>query len=273
MSSATPSTTFEPSSSKAHDDSIPLSTQPYDDQMHDSSDEELSKPHPYHTSPPKGLHLVVDFAWSKFRNLINEKHADGRLSPLYIQHFRPTKPQLRFGYADPKDATKELQSDIANGTINNVAIDGDCVIHGRAIHIKPLKRWRTQYNYLSHAIASSTSDPVPVNWIAKCTLKLWDFVCINTQTQEPIAKFSVNWWAIKEVGNIYFEKPREMMSQEVLDEVVITGVTIVYIMMTRINNPLNLVGAMFAKPGKVEGKGEEVELSEQTGGEGKMKKV
>ena len=144
-------------------------------------------------------------------------------------------------------------------TISEVADELDLPQHvlrfweSRFPHIKPLKRWRTQYNYLSHAIPSVNSDPVPVNWVAKCSLKLWNFVCINTQTQEPIAKFSVNIWAIKQVGNIYFEKPREMISQEVLDEVVVTGMTIVYIMMTRTNNPLNLVGAVFAKPGKVEG--------------------
>ncbi|USP82237.1 uncharacterized protein yc1106_09511 [Curvularia clavata] len=252
------STAFEPSESTPHNyqmSTMPPSstTKPYDDQMHDSSDEELTKSHHDHISESQGLHLVVDFAWSKFRNIINQKLPDGRLEPLYVQHFRPTKPQLRFGYADPTDPTKERKADIASGTINNVAIDGECMIHGRTIHIKPLKRWRTQYNYLSHAIPSVNSDPVPINWVAKCSLKYWNFVCINTQTQEPIAKFSVNFWAIKQVGNIYFEKPREMISQEVLDELVVTGMTIVYIMMTRTNNPFNIVGAVFAKTGKVEG--------------------
>ncbi|KAL6704920.1 hypothetical protein ACN47E_007465 [Coniothyrium glycines] len=230
---------------------VTTSKPPYDNRMHDSSEDEEAL-HPYHASEPKGLHLVVDFTWSKFRNIINEKTADGRVQPLYIQHFRATKPQLKFGRADPSDATKEVDANFATGVINSVAIDGESTINGRSIHIKPLKRWRTQYNYLSHAIRSSTSAPVPVNWIAKCTLKVWDFVCINAQTQEPIAKFSVNFWAVKEVGNLYFEKSREALGQELLDEVVVTGVTILYIMMTRINNPLNLVGAVFAKTGKAE---------------------
>lgn len=44
------------------------------------------------------------------------------------------------------------------------------------------------------------------------------------------------------------------------DEVVITGLTLLYVMMTRMNNPLHLLGSVFSKPGKVEGKGEEVEM-------------
>jgi hypothetical protein len=35
---------------------------------------------------------------------------------------------------------------------------------------------------------------------------------------------------------------------------------LLYVMVTRINNPLNLLGAAFAKPGRVDGKGEGVEL-------------
>ncbi|KAJ4364534.1 hypothetical protein N0V83_009129 [Neocucurbitaria cava] len=207
----------------------------------------------FHPNTSKGLHLKIDFAWSKFRNLIFEKNGD-KLEPVYIQHFRPTKPQLRFESA-------ANNSPIATGTINNVSISGECIIHGHDIALKPLKRWKTQYNYLSKTFSSSGAEPVPISWIANSSLKVWDFVCLDAN-QLPIAKFSVNIWAIKQVGNFYFEKTKEELSDEERDEVVVTGVTILYIMMTRMNNPLHLVGAAFAKTGKVEGQAQAQEEAE-----------
>jgi hypothetical protein len=76
---------------------------------------------------------------------------------------------------------------------------------------------------------------------------------VNSATQEPIAKFGVNIWAMKQVGNIYFEKSESNIEEKLRDEVVVTGLTILYVMMSRMNNPLNLLGSAFAKPGKVEG--------------------
>jgi hypothetical protein len=105
-------------------------------------------------------------------------------------------------------------------------------------------------------------------------MKVWDFVCVNSATQEPIAKFGVNIWAVKEVGNFYFEKREEEITEEMRDEVVITGLTLLYVMITRMNNPLHLLGAAFAKPGKVEGEGqgakEDIKLAYQDDGKSKM---
>ncbi|KAI4948595.1 hypothetical protein J4E91_006021, partial [Alternaria rosae] len=192
---------------------------------------------------PGGLTLQVDFAWSKFRNMIASKGADQQLTPLYVQHFRPAKPQLRFERATDHTI-------IAKGTIHNFSISGDCIIHGQEVILKPLKRWKTKYNYLSHAI-----DGIPITWTANSTMKVWDFVCINSATQESIAKFSVNLWAMKQVGNFYFEKTGEEITEALRDEVVVTGLTLLYLMMTRMNNPMHLLGAAFAKPGKVESDG------------------
>ncbi len=189
---------------------------------------------------PHGLTLQVDFAWSKFRSTIALKGADEQLTPLYVQHFRATKPQLRFERATD-------HTNIAEGIIHSFSISGNCILHGREITLKPLKRWKTEYNYLSHAL-----DGTPISWIANSTLKVWDYVCINSATQEPIAKFSVNLWALKQVGNFYFEKTQEEVSESLRDEVVVTGLTLLYVMVTRMNNPVHLLGAAFAKPGKVE---------------------
>jgi hypothetical protein len=57
---------------------------------------------------------------------------------------------------------------------------------------------------------------------------------------------------VKAVGKFQFERSRETLSDAQRDEVVITGLTLMYMMMSRINNPLTLVGAAFAKPGRVE---------------------
>ncbi|KAH8730341.1 hypothetical protein GQ44DRAFT_701184 [Phaeosphaeriaceae sp. PMI808] len=210
-----------------------------------------SSPHE-HFDDPQGLHLQVNFAWTKFRNIISEVNSE-QLTPIYIQHFRPTKPQLRFNLAS--DETTR----IASGTINNFSISAECTIDTQTIPLKPLKRWETQYNYLSTALSPDPKNPVPVSWIANMSLKLWDFVCLDAQ-QMPIAKFSVNWWAITQVGNFYFANNH--VSAGVRDEVVVTGITLLYVMTTRMSNPLHLAGAMTAKPGKVEA-GEEVESEDR----------
>lgn len=192
---------------------------------------------------PKGVVLQVDFAWSKFRNIVSEKDGD-KLTPVYIQHFRPKKPQLRI-----EDA--RTNTHISTGTINNVSIAAECTIHGQQIDIKPLKKWKTAYNYLSTTLSPSAS-PIPITWITSSSLKIWDFHCIDSTTQASIAKFSVNFWALKQVGNFYFEQDAAALSKEIRDEIVTVGLTIVYVMMTRMNNPLHLLGATFAKAGKVE---------------------
>lgn len=191
---------------------------------------------------PTGAHFQVDFAWTKFRNVVSEKIGD-QLTPVYIQHFRPLKPQLRID-----DAATNTQ--ISTGTIHKFRIAAECIIHGRAIEIKPLSKWKSAYNYLSPTL--SPSGPVAISWITNSNLKTWDFICVDSATQTPIAKFAANWWALKEVGNFYFTQPAAELSKEVRDEVISVGLTMVYVMMMRMNNPLSLLGATFAKPGKVE---------------------
>jgi hypothetical protein len=218
-------------------------TQPLDNEDHANASELPSSP-TKHFDTPKGLHLVIDFRWSKFRNVVSSKTGD-ILTPLYIQHFRPTKPQLRF--ESVADSTK-----IATGTINNFSISAECSLNNRSIELKPLKRWKSQYNYLSHTFSKDPNAPAPVSWIADMSMKTWDFVCLD-ENQIAIAKLSANLWDLKQVGNFYFEAREDEVSAEMRDEVVVTGLTILYVMMTRMNNPLHLLGSMFSKPGRVDG--------------------
>ncbi|KAH6618954.1 hypothetical protein C7974DRAFT_436264 [Boeremia exigua] len=221
---------------------------------------------PRHFETPSGATLQVDFAWSKFHNIVSEKDGD-RLVPVYIQHFRPTKPQLRI-----EDASTKTQ--ISTGIINSVSIASECTVHGQQLNIKPLKKWKTAYNYLSTTL-SSTESPIPITWIATSSLKIWDFVCIDSTTQAPIARFSVNWWAIKQVGNFHFEQSAAALPREVRDEVVTVGLTILYVMTTRMNNPLHILGSTFAKAGRVEddGRAGGVDLDERPDDGTKHKQV
>jgi len=202
------------------------------------------------------LTLQVNYIWGKFRNEIFSKDADGHVTPLYDMHFRLLKPQLRFIRVVDK-------AQIAKGTVNGFSISGECMIHDRKLTLKPLKRWKTQYNYLSHAL-----DGVPISWIANSSMTVWDFVCVNSVTQEPIAKFAVNLWALKNVGNFYFEKSAEDIPDGLRDEVVVVGLTLLYTMTSRINNPVQLVGAVFAKPGKAEREEDQTELELENGRQG-----
>jgi hypothetical protein len=217
--------------------------QPLDHENHAETSELPSSP-TRHFDTPKGLHLVIDFRWSKFRNIVSSKTGDV-LTPLYIQHFRPTKPQLRFESAADS-------ANIATGTINNFSISAECSLNNKTIDLKPLKRWKTQYNYLSHTFSADPTEPVPVSWIADMSLKTWDFVCLD-QNQNAVAKLSANLWGLKQIGNFYFQGSEEDVTKEMRDEVVVTGLTILYVMMVRMNNPLHLLGSVFAKPGRVDG--------------------
>lgn len=228
--------------------------QPEPHEQHLDNDGRLVATHfsdspPQHFDDPAGLHLRVDFAWSKFKNIISEMNGD-KETPIYIQHFRPLKPQLRID-----NASNNQQ--IATGSINTFAISAECTVNNQTIAIKPVKRWKTHYNYLSTNLSADPTTPTPITWIANSSLKIWDFVCLDAN-QIAIAKFSVNWWAIKQVGNFYFEKSADRVSKEARDEVVITGLTLLYVMTTRINNPLNIVGSVFGKTEKVDEKPKDV---------------
>ena len=206
---------------------------------------ELSPVLPEQQITPKqaehGPTLQVDFSWKKFKALITSKD-DKNSKPLYIVNFRAFSPHLVFEIASDK-------STFGTGTLHAISIDADCDLRGRHIKLKALKRFKTSYTHLSHAY-SDTEDPVPMTWTTDCNLKTWDFICLDGN-QLPVAKFSANIWALKAIGNIDFMGPKAG-SQEVRDEIVVTGLTLFYCMALRTNSVLSLFGALIAKPGHLE---------------------
>lgn len=180
--------------------------------------------------------LEVDFQWGKFKSFISEK-GDKDSKPLYIVGFKMTG--LKFIHASDK-------STFGTGTLHAVSISPDCSIRGEAIKLKAQNRFKINYDYMSLGF-SDTKNPVPMTWICNTHFKTWDFVLMDSQ-QIAVAKFAANVWALKKIGII--ELLGRAASNEVArEEVVVTGMTLLYCIMLRMNSLPNLVGAVFNKPG------------------------
>ncbi|KIW59503.1 hypothetical protein PV05_03947 [Exophiala xenobiotica] len=185
--------------------------------------------------------LQVDFSWRKYQAIVTEKSKPAE--PLYNIHCRAIRwPHLTFKSA----TTDEI---VGTGTLNCVSINAKYEVHGQKGTLKALKRFHTKYTYLSHA-SSDDDKPVPMTWTSSCGLKKWDFVCVD-QHQNPVAKLSVNIWAIRKLGGFEFMGPKAD-SRELREEIIVTGLTLFYLMFLRANNILSLVGAVFARPGPLE---------------------
>lgn len=64
----------------------------------------------------------------------------------------------------------------------------------------------------------------------------------------PVARFVTKVWATKKIGRIEFMGPRAD-SEALRDEIVVTGLTLVYCMALRASSILSFFGAFFASPG------------------------
>jgi hypothetical protein len=187
-----------------------------------------------------GLHLVVNFLWTKFRNEICVEAPDGSLTPLYTMHFRNSKSQLLFERAADK-------THIATSTLHLLSADGDCIINGQETKLKLREGSTAEHNYTSHAL-----DGVPVSWVAHVHFKEHTWVCTNAATQEPIARFSIHPWHMKQIADFYFEKSAEELDERLRDEVVVTGLTILYIHNGRGTTLQNLLDAKFPRSRKAD---------------------
>jgi len=190
----------------------------------------------------EGRTLQVDFSWRKFKSLITEKD-DPESKPLYIVNYKALKPNLLF-------QTAADNSTFGTGTIHGFKIHADCEFNRQPIKIKALKRWKTAYTHLSHSF-SDTDAPVVMTWTSDSDFKTWDFICLDEQ-QMPVAKFSANIWTLKKVGNIEFMAERTATSEAARQEIVITGMTLMYCMAMRTSSLFSFFGAFFASTGPIE---------------------
>ena len=182
--------------------------------------------------------LQIDFAWKKFQSLITTKD-DLRSDPIYIVDYKTLKPHLIF-----KSAAEDKP--FATGSLHTFTINADCEIHQQPVSIQPLKRFKTKYTHRSHAITREDGSPMDMTWTANCGLKWWDFICLD-EFLEPVAKLSLNVWALKKLGTIELMGPRSN-SCLARDELVVTAFTLCYCMILRCNNILSFFGAIFAHP-------------------------
>jgi hypothetical protein len=195
----------------------------------------------HQNTPPQGRILQVDFSWRKFKGLITEKDSP-KAKPVYIVDMQAIKsPHLIFKHASD-------DSIFGTGTLHPISINASCTVSGRKTQIKALKRFKTSYTHLSRAF-SDTEDLMPMTWSSDCDFKTWDFVCLDDKSM-PVAKFSANIWAVQKVGNIEFLGDKAD-NKEVREEIVVVGLTLFCGMCLRMNNILNLFGAVFSRPGPI----------------------
>lgn len=195
---------------------------------------------PHQKTPNHSRALRVDFSWRKFNTVVTEKD-DPESKPLYIVEFNTLHSRIIF-----KSAADD--SLFGTGNIPAISINTDGEIHGKNYQLKALKRFKTSYMHLSHAY-SDTGTPVPMTWTSSANFTQWDFVCLDEQ-QNPVAKFSVNVWALKKLGNIEFLGPRAG-NTAAREEILVVGTTLYYTMLVRASSVLSLFGAVFSNPGPI----------------------
>ncbi|CAO1603166.1 hypothetical protein XANCAGTX0491_006758 [Xanthoria calcicola] len=187
--------------------------------------------------------LQVDFTWRKFKAYITAVSAPS--NPLYIVDYRMLKKECIIV------TSADSAAQIGTGTLHVFSINPNYRLHGRKGTIKALSRWKTSYTHLSHAYAASPDDgpPTTMTWTSDSDFKTWDFVCLD-EHQMPVARFKANLWALKKIGYIEFLGDKAT-SEAARDEIVVTGLTLMYCMILRTTSLLSFFGAIFARPGPI----------------------
>lgn len=218
---------------------------------------------PTKLSDTKTPALTVDFSWRKFKTLIYEGDTVSG-TPLYTLNYkilgrlklvfkRISNPAALGEIAsETSDITDDASHDspntdiIGKGTVHVVRIDADYEVHGRSDKLVAQKRWSTEYTHRSEAM-SDDGKLVTMHWLSDSNFKTWDFICVD-ENQLPVAKCTTNLWALKTFGKIEFMGPKAH-DRAFQEEIMVTGLTLMYCMVTRVNSPLSLLGAVLAKPG------------------------
>lgn len=180
----------------------------------------------------------VDFTWKKFKGVITNSKTNELVMDIDCK--RMTKPHLKF-----KNPQNEL---IGTASFNVVSIHAECEVRGRPKRIQAMKRWTTEYTYLSDAFAKGDGSPVPMYWTSSSGFKHWDFVLLDSN-KEAVARFHSNIWAVKKLGFLEFMGD---YSAETKEEICITGCSVYYNTLLRMNNVFQFFGAIGAKTGPIE---------------------
>ncbi|KAL8872021.1 MAG: hypothetical protein Q9174_002277 [Haloplaca sp. 1 TL-2023] len=204
---------------------------------------ELStQPSPPSSSTNHNQSLRVDFTWVKFKSSISP--TSDPTQPLYIIDYSTLKKECILV------SSAKTGSRIGSGILPIISINPSFKLHDRKGTIKALSRFKTSYTYLSYAFSASfNGPPVAMHWTGNSDFKTWDFVCLDPQ-QMPVAKFKANWWSLHKIGVIEFVWDREI-SEAMRDEIVVTGLTVMYCMVIRTCSILGLFGALAARPGPI----------------------
>jgi hypothetical protein len=78
--------------------------------------------------------------------------------------------------------------------------------------------------------------------------KHWDFILLDSN-KEPVARFHSNVWAVTKLGLLEFMGD---FSAETKEEICITGFSVYYNWLLRMNNVFQVFGAIGAKTGPIE---------------------
>jgi hypothetical protein len=179
----------------------------------------------------------VDFTWKKFKGVITDNKTNEHVMDIDCK--RMTKPHLKF--KDPKNVV------IGKASFNVVSIHAECEVRGRVKRIQAMKRWATEYTYLSDAFAQGSDSPVPMYWTSSSGFKHWDFILLDSN-KEPVARFHSNIWAVSKLGFLEFMGD---YSAETKEEICITGCSVYYNTLLRMNNVFQFFGAIGAKTGPI----------------------
>lgn len=179
----------------------------------------------------------VDFSWKTFKGVITDTQTNALVMDIDCK--RITKPHLKF--KDPKNVV------IGKASFNVVSIHAECEVRGRPKRIQAMKRWATEYTYLSDAFAQDSDAPVPMYWTSSSGFKHWDFILLDSN-KEPVARFHSNIWCVSKLGFLEFMGD---YSEETKEEICITGCSVYYNTLLRMNNVFQVFGAIGAKTGPI----------------------
>jgi hypothetical protein len=95
----------------------------------------------------------VDFTWKKLKGIITDNKTNEHIMNIDFKKLR--KPHLLF--------ITEEEGTIGTASFNVVSIHAECEVQGQPKRLQAMKRWTTEYTYLSDAFANGGS-PVPMYW-------------------------------------------------------------------------------------------------------------